>query len=110
MTGKPPLADAVLRSARPLPFDLDLVFECVNRDDPLDRRFARACADSLAALPPAERHGALGGVTGHVAESVVESIFAGHGWSPVWHFVGPDATASISSSSGRVQSVSSLSR
>lgn len=41
------------------------------------------------ALERAERGGALGGVTGHVAESVIEIVFADIGWVPVWHFVGP---------------------
>jgi hypothetical protein len=43
----------------------------------------------LTALHPAERRGALGGVTGHVAESVVEIVLESLGWTPVWHFLGP---------------------
>ncbi len=59
------------------------------RKRPTDRVFARAFDHSLAALEPGERRGALAGVTGHVAESVVEILLAEHGWIPVWHFVGP---------------------
>jgi hypothetical protein len=44
---------------------------------------------SLAALRPAARRGALAGVTGHVAESVTEVVLEAVGWTPVWHFAGP---------------------
>jgi hypothetical protein len=88
VTGKPLLPEA-LRSARVLPLERDLISGCLALDDELDRRFDRACTGSLAALRPEERRGGLAGVTGHVGESIVEVVLAGHGWSPVWHFTGP---------------------
>lgn len=54
-----------------------------------DGTFETALEQSLAALPPADRRGALAGVTGHVAESVAEIVLERAGWTPVWHFVGP---------------------
>ena len=50
---------------------------------------AHAWRGSLAALSPAERRGALAGVTGHVAESVVEVVLAELGYQLLWHFAGP---------------------
>ena len=87
MTGKP-LPEA-LRSAQAIPLERDLVASCLDPRKELDRRFARASAQTPAALHPAERRGALAGITGHVAESVVEIVLEGHGWSPMWHFTGP---------------------
>ena len=87
MTGKS-LPEA-LRSAQAIPLERDLISGCLDPEEELDRRFARACTDSLAALPPWERRGALAGATGHIGESVVEVALDGHGWSPVWHFTGP---------------------
>lgn len=66
-----------------------MVASCLNERSFKDRVFARAWRGSLAALEPGERRGALGGVTGHVAESVTEVLFAAQGYYPVWHFVGP---------------------
>jgi Holliday junction resolvase-like predicted endonuclease len=40
-------------------------------------------------LPPALRTGALPGITGHVAESLVEMILSDHGYVPLAHRVGP---------------------
>jgi hypothetical protein len=55
----------------------------------VDATFALAFEHSLAALEPAARRGALGGVTGHIAESVVEVVMERLGWIPVSHFSGP---------------------
>jgi hypothetical protein len=67
-----------------------VVAGCLDVDArPTDAVFEAAFERSLAALAPAERRGALAGVTGHVAESVVEIVFGGVGWTPVWHFLGP---------------------
>jgi hypothetical protein len=54
-----------------------------------DATFETAFVQSLAALRPAARRGALAGVTGHVAESVTEIVLEAVGWTPVWHFAGP---------------------
>lgn len=79
----------VTRSAA-LPLEPTLVAGCLDtRDRPSDAVFKEAFESSLAALEPGARRGALGGITGHVAESVIEMVLAGLGWTPVWHFVGP---------------------
>ena len=87
MTGKS-LPEA-LRSAQAIPLERDLVLGCLDLKKELDRRFARACTGSLAALRPAERRGGLAGTTGHVAEAVVESLLLEHGWNPFWDLPGP---------------------
>jgi hypothetical protein len=72
-----------------LPLPPESVAGCLNLDDPTDRLFARACRHTLAALSSSERRGALAGVTGHVAESVVELLLDDLGYAPLWHFSGP---------------------
>jgi hypothetical protein len=67
-----------------------LVARCLDLDArPSDATFATAFELTLAALDLNARRGALGGITGHVAESVVEIILEDLGWTPVWHFIGP---------------------
>jgi hypothetical protein len=77
-----------LRSAQPIPFERDLVLGCLDPEKELDRRFARAFSGSLAALRPEERRGGLAGITGHVAEAVIESVLVEHRWNPVWDLPG----------------------
>jgi hypothetical protein len=70
--------------------DREIVAACVDVDErPTDAVFATAFERSLASLEPSQRRGSLGGITGHIAESVVEVVLEGFGWTPVWHFVGP---------------------
>jgi hypothetical protein len=60
-------------NATALPLERSAVTACIDpAERPSDATFQRAFERSLAALQPAERRGVLGGVTGHVAESVVE--------------------------------------
>jgi hypothetical protein len=81
---------AALRCAVPVPLERDVVAGCLDASKrPNDSMFVRAFDESLAALQLSERGGALAGVTGHVAESVVETVLEEHGWIPVWHFTGP---------------------
>jgi hypothetical protein len=83
-------ANSALRAATALPLERPIVIGTLDVDKrPADAVFSRAFAHGLTALDRAERGGALGGVTGHIAESVVEVILSDHGWSPVWDFVGP---------------------
>ena len=77
------------RQAAIFPIAPEVVRSCLDLDEATDRVFARACEHSLAALSLAERRGALPGVTGHVAESVVEVLLAGLGYHLLWHFTGP---------------------
>lgn len=62
-----------------------MVSSCLDVSQELDRRFDTAWKRSLRALPKAQRSGALPGVTGHVAESVVESILDEHAFVPLAH-------------------------
>lgn len=80
-----PLATAIA-----FPFDPAFIDGCLDVEKrPTDALFARAFKRSLASLEPAARRGVLGGITGHVAESVAAVVLEGLGWTPVWHFVGP---------------------
>jgi hypothetical protein len=73
-----------------LPLDAQVVIGCLDVEKrPSDAIFKTAFEHSLGALDPARRGGALGGTTGHVAESVVEVALADLAWTPIWHFVGP---------------------
>ena len=81
--------NAALRSAPPIAVKRSVVDGCLCLEAPGDARFHTAWTRSLAALERHERGGALAGVTGHVAESVVEVLLADVGWHPVWHFTGP---------------------
>jgi hypothetical protein len=78
-----------LRTALPFPLDARIVESCLKAGDSGDAMFAEAFRSSLDAIPPAERRGALPGVTGHVAESVIEVILYELGYQPIWHFPGP---------------------
>lgn len=78
-----------LRTASPFPLDAAVVESCLRLDDPLDAAFAEAFRFSLDRLRPSGRRGALPGVTGHIAESVVEVLLNELGYHPIWHFPGP---------------------
>jgi len=80
---------SALRLASSLPLEKEVVAGCLNLEKELDRRFATAWRETLVALPPALRSGALPGVTGHVAESVVEVVLGERGYAPLAHHVGP---------------------
>ena len=78
-----------LRAAASFPIDDETVESCLDAEDPVDRMFLQAFRSSLAAIPIHARGGALAGVTGHVAESVVELVLSDLGYQPLWHFAGP---------------------
>jgi hypothetical protein len=61
-----------------------------------DDLFATALRDGLETLPLRLRRGALSVSTGHIAESVVESLLVEIGYTPVWHIEGPGAAWSRS--------------
>jgi hypothetical protein len=79
----------VLREATAFPLEPVMVTECLNLEEAADCLFAEAWKNSLSTLPVAQRRGALSGVTGHVAESVIELVFDELGYHVVWHFAGP---------------------
>jgi hypothetical protein len=81
-------ANEALRAAAVIAIERSVVIELLGSCD-RDAGFSGAFNHGLAVLDRADRGGALSGVTGHVAESVIEVILVEHGWIPVWHFVGP---------------------
>src|SRR2546423_11306491 len=79
-----------LAGARPFPLERGVVLDCLDLEKrPQDVPFATAFEQTLQALEPAGRRGALAGISGHMAESVTEVVLERLGWTPVWHFVGP---------------------
>jgi hypothetical protein len=84
---------AALRSAPPLKLPGELVESCIDSGHVsaqlAESQFRTAFEGSLSSIPLGERVGGLNGVTGHIAESVAETIFADAGWSSVEHFIGP---------------------
>ena len=81
--------NAALRSAPAIDLQWTVVDGCLDLGNATDARFHSAWWQSLDALDRHERGGALAGVTGHVAESVVELLLDDIGYHPVWHFTGP---------------------
>ncbi|MGV3712846.1 hypothetical protein [Pseudolysinimonas sp.] len=82
-----------LRIAPTQPLDDALVLDCIDTGDPAARvaehQFRRAFVHGLVSVPKADRESRLNGVTGHIAESVVEAMLAEIGWTPLEHFTGP---------------------
>ena len=83
----PPSVSAFQR-ATALPIGEEVVRSCLDLGRPLDRLFERGWRSGPALLSRNERC-ALAGVTGHVAESVVEVLLDALGWRVLWHFTGP---------------------
>jgi hypothetical protein len=81
-------ACVALRSATPLHLDDAIVDGCVDRSSALDRLFERGRQRGVRSLNPSER-AHVAGITGHIAESVVEVLLNELGWIPLWHFTGP---------------------
>lgn len=83
----------VLRLAPPLELSLDLVDSVFDssceRARSAELQFRAAFKGTLASLPLSDRAPGLNGVTGHIAESVVESMLVNAGWTPLEHFTGP---------------------
>lgn len=61
---------------------------CLDRDNAADDLFFVGWRQGLDRLSRRER-AHVAPATGHVAESVTESVLEPHGWSPLWHFTGP---------------------
>ena len=84
------MINAALRAAPAIALDGSTVSGCLDfKERPGDLLFAVAWTRSLHGLAAHERTGALAGVTGHVAESVVELLLAEIGYHPVHDFIGP---------------------
>jgi hypothetical protein len=78
-----------LRNAVPLRISRATVETCLDPAVPVDQLFRSAWMGSLGADSPGRRRGALPGVIGHVAESVVELMLVDRGFVAVAHHPGP---------------------
>jgi hypothetical protein len=65
-----------------------IVTACLDTEVARDQLFARGWRSGLGDLTRRER-AAIAGVTGHVAESVIEVLLEPLGWLPLWHLTGP---------------------
>jgi hypothetical protein len=83
------MTPSALRQAIAFPVRPSLVESCLTPEEAVDRIFLGAWRDSLDSIPLHRRGGALSGVTGHVAESVVELVLTDLGYHAIWHFAGP---------------------
>ena len=83
-----PMRSAALRQASAFGLDTAVVEECLDPASAKDRLFARGWRSGPASLTHAERC-AVAGVTGHVAESVIEVLLDRLDWRVLWHFSGP---------------------
>jgi hypothetical protein len=87
--GRPaPMRSAALRQASAFRLDTFVVEECIDPVSSKDRLFSRGWRSGPASLTRAERC-AVAGVTGHIAESVLEVLLDRLDWRVLWHFTGP---------------------
>ncbi len=82
-----------LRTAPPHALSDELVQSCIDshakRARTADAQFRRALSVGLPAIARQHRVAGLNGATGHITESVVESLLVDCGWTPVEQFEGP---------------------
>jgi hypothetical protein len=83
------MSGSALREAATLAVDEALVSELLDPGEELDRRFRTAWRKGLQALPARLRRGALPGITGHVAESLVEVTLLERGYVAIGHHASP---------------------
>src|SRR4029079_906679 len=79
---------AALRRSTAFPIDAAVVAGCLDPAARGDLLFTRGWNSGIASLTRSERN-AVGGVTGHVAESVAELLLDALEWRVLWHFEGP---------------------
>ncbi|MDF1597094.1 MAG: hypothetical protein P1T08_13520 [Acidimicrobiia bacterium] len=77
---------AGIRTATAHPLDPDMVESHLLPEKEGDQLFAHAWHDGLSSLPIGSRRGRLAGTTGHIAESIVETVLVDIGYTPLWHF------------------------
>ena len=82
------MRSVALRQSSAFRLDTAVVEECLDPASAKDYLFARGWRSGLASLTRAERC-AVAGVTGHVAESVIEVLLDRLDWRVLWHFTGP---------------------
>jgi hypothetical protein len=83
-----PTSSAALRQSSAFGLDTLVVEGCLDLASAKDRLFARGLRSGSASLSRAERC-AVAGVTGHIAESVIEVLLDRLDWRVLWHFTGP---------------------
>ena len=79
---------AALRDAAELSIHEEMISECLIDGDARDAAFRQAWTAARKGARGPQR-GWLAGITGHVAESVVEVVLEARGYSMLWHFTGP---------------------
>jgi hypothetical protein len=83
-----PMRSAALRQASAFRLDTPLIEGCIDPASAKDRLFGRGWRSGPGSLTRAERC-AVAGVTGHIAESVLEVLLDRLDWHVLWHFTGP---------------------
>lgn len=83
-----PMRSAALRRSSAFRLDTSVVEECIDPASARDRLFGRGWRSGPASLTRAQRC-AVAGVTGHIAESVLEVLLDRLDWRVLWHFTGP---------------------
>jgi hypothetical protein len=83
-----PVNSAALRRSSAFDLDRTVVEDCLDPASANDRLFARGWRSGPASLSRAERC-TVAGVTGHIAESVIEVLLDRLDWRVLWHFTGP---------------------
>lgn len=87
--GRPgPMRSTALRQSSAFRLDMFDVEECIDPASAKDRLFGKGWRSGPTSLTRAERC-AVAGVTGHIAESVLEVLLDRLGWQVLWHFTGP---------------------
>ncbi len=77
-----------LRRCAAYGFPASVVASCIDTGVTRDLLFVRGWRSGLGDLTRRER-ATIAGVTGHIAESVIEVLLEPLGWSPLWHMTGP---------------------
>lgn len=81
-------ASPPLRRCAALPLAGSVVASCLDTESVRDQLFDVGWRSGPGGLTSRQR-AAIAGVTGHVAESVIEMLLEALGWSPLWHLTGP---------------------
>lgn len=83
-----PRRRSIFADADAMPISGELISGCLDRTQHGDQLFELAWRYGCSSLNGGERS-KVAGITGHIAESVVEIVFDTVGWSAIWHHPGP---------------------
>jgi DNA/RNA non-specific endonuclease len=79
---------SIMSQCSTFPVDASIVTGCLDPASSRDSLFTQAWKSGPATLTRTKRC-AIAGVTGHLAESVIELLLDRMGWRVLWHFTGP---------------------